>query len=153
MKSWDPFRDLLTIQDRMNKLFESVLTGPVPLESEVESVGVWRPVAEVLDTPDSLEISCEVPGLERDKIDLKIDGQVLVVQGERQRAAGTAEWTYHRLDRAYGRFLRRFELPAGLDYDRVKANLEDGVLRISLPKLPEARPRTIALDGKPGGQH
>ena len=147
VKSWDPFRDLLTIQDRMNKLFESVLTGPVPLDAEGESIGVWRPAAEVVETPDGLEITCDLAGLQREEVDVRIDGQILVVQGERVRTEGAGEeWTYHRLERPYGKFLRRFELPAGLDLDQVRAALEEGVLRVSLPKRPEARSRSIRVE-------
>ena len=147
VKSWDPFRDLLTIQDRMNKLFETVLTGPAPLEAEVDSVGIWRPAAEVVETQDTLEIDCDLAGLERDQVEVRIDGQVLVVQGERLRPVDAGEWNFHRLERPYGKFQRRFELPAGLDLDHVRASLEDGVLRVSLPKRPEARPRPIRVDG------
>lgn len=153
MKTWDPFRDLLTIQDRMNKLFESVLTGPVPIDEPGDPVGVWRPLAEVVDTPDSLEIECELAGLRREEVDLRVDGQFLVLQGERVQPVGSSEWTYHRLERSYGKFLRKFELPPGLDLDRVRAALEGGVLRISLPKRPEARSRTIPVDQTAEGDH
>lgn len=153
MKTWDPFRDLLTIQDRMNKLFESVLTGPVPVDEPGEVVGVWRPVAEVIDTPDTLEIECELAGLKREQIDLRLDGPFLVLQGERVQPEGTGDWNYHRLERAYGKFLRKFELPSGLDVDRIRAAFEGGVLRITLPKRPEARSRTIPVGLDEGGDN
>ena len=73
MKSWDPFRDLLTIQDRMNKLFETVLTGPVPTGQDGEGVHFWRPVSEVLETSDALLVECELAGLERDRIEIRVD--------------------------------------------------------------------------------
>lgn len=150
MKTWDPFRDLLTIQDRMNKLFETVLTGPAPMDPEAESVGVWRPVAEVVETADGLEIACELAGLRRDQIDVRVDGQYLVVQGERQRTEGSADWNFVRLERPFGRFVRKFELPPGLDLDQVRASLEQGVLHISLPKKPEARSRSIVVEQERG---
>lgn len=146
MKSWDPFRDLLTIQDRMNKLFESVLTGPVPFDSEGEGVNFWRPLSEVVDTPDSLHIEVDLAGLNREDIDLRIDDRTLVVQGERRRPEEQGEWTFHRLERAHGKFLRKFELPEGLELDQVKASLEGGVLTVTLPKKPEFRSRSIPLE-------
>ncbi len=153
MKTWDPFRDLLTIQDRMNKLFETVLTGPVPIDAEGEGVGVWRPVAEVVETPDTLEIECELAGLTREQIDLRVDGQLLVVQGERPRGTASSDWNFVRLERPYGKFLRKFELPQGLDLDHVRAALENGVLRITLPKRPEARSRTIIVEQDAGSDN
>ncbi|MDQ7007721.1 MAG: Hsp20/alpha crystallin family protein [Acidobacteriota bacterium] len=146
MKSWDPFRDLLTIQDRMNKLFETVLTGPVPLDSEGEGVSYWRPVAEVVETADSLEIECELAGLDRSDIQLRVEAQMLIVEGERPRREAEGEWTFHQLERPFGRFVRKFELPEGLDLDQVQAALEEGVLRVTLPKRPDARSREIELN-------
>ncbi len=134
MKSWDPFRDLLTIQDRMNKLFESVLTGPVAPDMAGEEIGYWRPTAEVVDTRDSLEICCELPGLDRDAVDVSVEGGILTIQGERARPDRSESWAFHRLERPYGRFLRRFELPDGLDGDAVAATMSGGVLTVSLPK-------------------
>lgn len=152
MKSWDPFHDLLTIQDRMNKLFETVLTGPAPVE-DLQEVGVWRPAAEVVETPMSLEIECEVAGVEREAIDIRVEGTTLIVEGERARPVEAQEWTWHRVERAYGKLARRFELPAGLELDQIDASLEEGILRISVPKCPESRPRRVPLAGLPPVDH
>lgn len=143
MKSWDPFRDLLTIQDRMNKLFESVLTGPVPVATDGENVSAWRPTSTVVDAGNALRIECELPGIGRSDIDVSVDGRNLVVQGERRRPEGSTDWTYHQIERPYGKFIRKFELPDGLDFEAVEANLENGVLTITLPKRPEARSRHV----------
>ncbi|MBP7147998.1 MAG: Hsp20/alpha crystallin family protein [Acidobacteria bacterium] len=144
MKSWDPFRDLLTIQDRMNKLFETVLTGPAT--DDAEGINYWRPVSEVVETAQALEIECELAGLDRSAIELRVDENVLVVQGERSRPEAGGDWTFHRLERPHGKFLRKFELIPGLDLDQVRASLEGGLLRVTLPKRPESRARTIPLD-------
>lgn len=146
MKSWDPFRDLLTIQDRMNKLFESVLTGPVPLDAEGEGISYWRPAAEVVETADSLEIECELAGLTREEIQLRVEPELLVVEGERRREEEGTGWAFHQLERPFGKFLRKFELPGGLDLDHVQAVLEGGVLRVTLLKFPEARSREVELN-------
>jgi len=135
MKSWDPFRDLLGIQDRMNKLFESVLTGPVPM-SDSGDASVWRPVSEVLETEETLEIECELAGLSLDDISLHVDDGILIVEGERRREREPSGWTFHQLERPFGKFLRRFELPEGLDLAGIQRELDDGVLRVSLPKSP-----------------
>ena len=150
MKSWDPFRDLLTIQDRMNKLFETLLVWPVSTEQDGEGVHFWRPVSEVRETPDALLIECELAGLERDQVEIRVDEQLLTIEGERARPEDQGEWTFHRLERPRGKFMRKFELPFGLDLDRVSAQLEAGVLRVVLPKRPEARTRAVPVARPPG---
>lgn len=150
MKSWDPFRDLLTIQDRMNKLFETVLTGPVPTGQDGEGVHFWRPVSEVFETAEALVVECEIAGLERDQIEIQVDEQLLTVQGERARPEDQEDWAFHRLERPRGKFVRKFELPLGLDLDRVSAQLDGGVLRVMLPKRPEARARAVPVARTPG---
>jgi HSP20 family protein len=134
VKSWDPFRDLLTIQDRLNKLFESVLSGPAVPGHNIDEIGVWRPVAEVVDGPGTLELVCELPGLDRDQVHVSLDGSVLTVEGERVRPAEAESWVFHRIERPFGKFLRRFELPDGIDAEHVDASMRDGLLRVTLPK-------------------
>ncbi|RMG44799.1 MAG: Hsp20/alpha crystallin family protein [Acidobacteria bacterium] len=132
MKSWDPFADLLTIQDRMNKLFEHLLSAPVSAEVADGDAGYWRPVAEVARGPEHVEISCELAGLSRDDVELHAEGNVLVVAGTRNRA-GDESWTYHQVERPHGHFLRKFELPEPVDLSSVETALEDGLLRIRIP--------------------
>ena len=153
MRSWDPFRDLLSIQDRMNKLFEAVLTGPVPFDTEGEGIGPWQPSAEVVATPDGLEISCDLPGLDRNQVDVRIEGDELVVDGERRRPSSPDERTWHLLERPFGRFQRRFELPAWTDPDSAEATLEAGVLRVRFARRPELRARTVPLEGGDASSH
>ena len=144
MKSWDPFHDLLTIQDRMNKLFETVLTGPAPL-ADAQSVAGWRPDAEVVESDDVLYIECELPGLERDEVELLVDENTLVVKGERRRPDHEAEGSWTLLERPFGAFCRRFELPSGLDVDKIGAELSGGVLHIHLPKALSEGARRVPL--------
>ena len=152
MKSWDPFRDLLSIQDRMNKLFEAVLTGPVPFDTEGEGIGPWQPTAEVVASAEGLEIACDLPGLERDQVEVRIEGNELVVAGERRRPAGTDDRTWHLLERPFGSFQRRFELPPWADPGTVEASLEEGVLRVRFARRAEFRARRIPV-GDEGPSH
>ncbi|NJN63767.1 MAG: Hsp20/alpha crystallin family protein [Acidobacteria bacterium] len=146
MRGWDPFHDLLTIQDRMNKLFETVLTGPAPL-GDLQEIGTWRPLSEVVETPFGIDIECEIAGVDRSAIDIRVDGHHLIIEGERTRPPEATGWTWHRVERAYGKLSRRFELPPGLDLDHVDAALDNGILHITVPKRPEARPRRIPVGG------
>jgi HSP20 family protein len=104
----------------------------------------------VIETPDALLVECELAGLERDRIEIRVDEQLLTVQGERARPEDQGDWTFHRLERPRGKFVRKFELPLGLDLDRVSAQLEGGVLRVVLPKRPEARARAVPVARPPG---
>ncbi|RMF75774.1 MAG: Hsp20/alpha crystallin family protein [Acidobacteria bacterium] len=133
MKSWDPFRDLVSIQDRMNKLFEALLTGPVPLDEQT-ALGQWQPPVEVIELPDRIEIRCDLAGMRRDQIDLNWDGTALTLSGERQRPDLAGDWTWHRVERSWGRFRRRFELPEGFAGDRATDRLESGVLTVVVPR-------------------
>jgi HSP20 family protein len=153
MKSWDPFRDLLAIQDRMNKLFESVLTGPVPLDAEREGISYWRPNARVVDQAESFQIECELPGIALEQIDLRIDPGLLTVQGERTRSEVGSSLRFHRLERPHGRFLRRFELPPSLEIDAVRATLENGVLTVTVPKRADAKARSIRVEAQAARDH
>jgi HSP20 family protein len=152
MKSWDPFHDLLSIQDRMNKLFEAVLTGPAPLGG-FDEIGSWRPAAEVIETPEGLEIHCELAGLDRDEVRVQVEGSMLVVSGERARRQEDEGLEWHRLERSYGKFQRKFELPRNLDLDAIEAELDRGVLEVRVPWRPEARARDIPLQQRTSEDH
>lgn len=133
---WDPLKDLAAIQTRMNKLFESALAR-THVDAE-GSVGAWTPVADVYETADRLVFSLELPGLTQSDIDLRIEAAELVVQGERTMEREQPGEQFHRVERAYGKFVRRFPLGAEVDRQRVEAVYRDGVLRITLPKKPDA---------------
>jgi len=130
---WDPLAELTKVQERMNRLFESALAKTdFDAEGGIDS---WVPVADVYEIPGSLVLSLELPGIPQSAIDLRVDGNDLVVEGERrmQRAAERGE-QFHRVERSYGKFIRRFALPPDVDRASVQANLRDGVLRISLAR-------------------
>ena len=142
MKSWDPFRDLVSIQDRMNKLFEALLTGPAPLD-EATALGSWQPPVEVIELPDRLEIRCDLAGLERRQVELHWSGSALTLSGERRRPDLAGEWTWHRVERSWGSFVRRFELPEGFLPEHAVDRLERGVLKIVVPRA-SGPVRTVA---------
>jgi len=131
MAESDPLNELLRVQKRMNELCESAMSRT---EFETHAgVDSWTPVADVYETADGLMVCLELPGLEQDKIDLRLDGEELVVEGGRQMEhAGRGE-RFHRVERSYGKFVRRFRLPPGVDRDAVRAGYSDGVLTVHLP--------------------
>ena len=139
----EPFKDLLAIQERMNRLFETALMEPRYGE-DPESVGSWSPSADVLETDEDLVICCELPGLKETDIDISIAEGVLSIRGERKMAPGDGE-RFHRVERSYGRFNRSFALPVGVRQDAISAAYRDGVLMIRLPKKSESAPRRIEV--------
>jgi len=142
----EPFKDLLAIQERMNRLFETALTEPRYGE-DPEAVGSWSPTADMLESEEDLLICCELPGLVEREIDISVVEGVLTIRGERKMTRGGEGERFHRIERSYGQFHRNFALPVGVRQDGISASYRDGVLTIRLPKKSESRPRRIEVTG------
>jgi HSP20 family protein len=131
------------VQKRMNQLFESALAR-TEFETQ-EGLDSWSPVCDAYQTRDALVLCLELPGLEQEQIELRLDGDELVVEGERQMSRHEASEQFHRVERAYGRFARRFRLPSGVDRDAVQASYRDGVLRVTLPRHDGEPPGSVRV--------
>lgn len=129
---WDPLRELAVVQSRMNKLFESALAR-TDFSAE-GGIGAWTPVADVQESSDTISFFLELPGVRQEDIDLHLEGDELLVQGERRMEREEAGEQYHRVERSYGKFARRFPVPSTVDRSSVAATFRDGVLRITLRK-------------------
>jgi HSP20 family protein len=132
----DPLRELLDLQERMNRLFEQTL-GRERFEEPALLAGSWVPLADVHETADTYVVEVELPGLARDAIEVQAQGGELLVRGER-RPAGARPDSFHRLERRHGRFSRVFRFEQPVDCARITAELREGVLRLEVPKT---RPR------------
>ena len=127
----DPLNELLTVQKRMNQLFESALAR-TDFDTQ-KGVDTWTPVCDVYEAAGSFTLCLELPGLEQERIDVRLDGDDLVVSGEREiDREGSAE-QFHRVECSYGKFSRRFRLPSTVARDAVEATYRNGLLRIALP--------------------
>ncbi len=140
----DPFRDVMGIQDRMNRLFEEILTRGRGREEGLEA-SAWMPAVDIYETEDDVVVKAELPGVKKDEVGVEVKGGVLTLRGERKHAKEVKEENYHRIERSYGTFLRSFTLPASVEEDKVSAKLTDGVLEIHLPKRAEAKPKQIKI--------
>ena len=138
---WDPFRDLVSLSDRLNR----ALAEPSGRFGADSSYGSWSPPVDIFERPDGLVIRAEIPGVQKDEIDVRIENNVLTLHGERRREEGLDESNAHRLERTYGSFTRSFSLPATVDSTRISAAYRDGVLEIVLPKADEAKPKRIQI--------
>jgi len=128
----DPLKDLVGIQERMNKLFESALAR-TNFDAE-GGVGAWTPVADVAEDATSIMFFLELPGLVQSDIDVRLEDDELVVRGERQMDRGAPGEQFHRVERSYGKFVRRFRLRSHIDPASVAAAYQNGVLVITLAK-------------------
>ena len=128
---WNPLSELQGVQKRMNQLFESALARS-DFEDQ-EGIGLWSPVCDAYEAGDELVICLELPGLQREQIDVRLDGDELVVEGSREMGREHEGEQFHRVERSYGRFSRRLRLPSTVDRSSVSAIFRNGVLRVVLP--------------------
>jgi HSP20 family protein len=137
-RRWDPLRDLLGLQERMNRLFEDSLAA-TRTEPGVPA-GAWNPPADVYETAEGFVVLMDLPGLSADDVEIHVDGERLVIHGERRPADTSRPESFHRVERSYGVFTRIFQLTAEVDPDRVTAQFRDGLLRLELPRQ---KPRAL----------
>jgi HSP20 family protein len=140
---WDPFREFVTLQDRMNRLLrENQPDG----REEALSTSTFAPPVDVYEDEHSVTLKIEVPGIDEKDIDVRIENNTLTVHGERKFDKEEKEENYRRVERQYGAFTRTFTLPSTVDAERVQAHYDKGVLKIELPKKAEAKPKQIKVN-------
>ena len=140
---WDPFRDMVTLREKMNRMFEDVFSGRS--ENKELTAGTWAPAVDIFETENELVMTAEIPGIEEKDVEIKIEDNTLSIRGERKFEKETKEENYHRLERSYGSFYRAFTLPSSVDPERIQAEQENGVLKISMPKRQELKPRKVRI--------
>jgi HSP20 family protein len=140
---WDPLKELAGVQKRMNTLFESAMAR-TNFETS-EGLGSWAPVCDVYETDGAMVFCLELPGLQQEQIELRIDGDELVVEGQRKMDNEQAGEQHHRVERTYGSFSRRFNLPSTVDRDSVEATYRDGVLEVVLAYGGQRKPQPVRV--------
>lgn len=143
---WDPFRDLMTIQDRMNRLFQDTLARSRGQE-EIEA-GQWSPAVDIFETPDRIVLRADLPGLEQKDIEVRVEESTLTLRGERRPSTDVRPEDFHRAERPHGPFLRWFALPPNVEQAGIRAVQRHGVLEVTLPKKQEARASSIRVEVK-----
>ena len=141
---WTPFRELTTMQERMNKLFEDVMKSPHRSDEGLSNPN-WAPAVDIYETDKEIVMKAELPEMQEKDIEIKVEDNILILSGERKMEREVKEENYHRIERAYGSFTRSFSLPDDADGDKVTANFKDGVLRVQVQKSEKARPRAIEV--------
>ncbi len=139
---WDPFRDVVTLQNRLNSLFRDFNEGgDSPL-----TTASFVPAVDIYEDPQKVVLKLEVPGIEEKDLDVRVENHTLTVKGERKFEKEEKEENFHRIERRYGSFYRAFTLPSTVDSENVQAIYNAGVLKLELKKKAEAQPKQIKVN-------
>jgi HSP20 family protein len=141
---WDPLRDLATMQNRLNR----IVREPYSPESPEEALTTtnFAPPVDIYEDEHSIVLKMEVPGIDEKDIDVRIESNTLTVHGERKIEKEEKEENFRRVERQYGSFTRSFTLPSSVDTGQVSAHYDKGILKISLAKKAEAKPKQIKVN-------
>ena len=143
---WEPFRDLLGLQERMNRIFDESYRGTRGAADEWALGGSWAPAVDINEHDGNIVLKAELPGVDPKVVDIRLENNTLTLRGERKLDSEVKEDNYHRVERSYGSFSRSFTLPTVVDQGNIKADYRDGVLKLTLPKREEAKPRQIQIN-------
>ena len=130
---WNPVRELLALQERMNRLIEQNLSR-TRAQAGFSDGGTWTPAVDLYESEKSIILKAELPEVDQDSIELRIRDNRITVRGDRQLKKPVSKKQFHRMERAYGPFSRTFSLPVSIDPDKVKADFKKGVLKVTMPK-------------------
>jgi HSP20 family protein len=144
IRRWDPFRDLMSIQNEMNRLFGRTYGGDLGESTR----GAWTPSLDVYETQEKFVIIMELPGVSPDNVDISVEDSTLMVRGERKFYSEQNEESFHRIERRFGEFNRSLTLPSTADAENIRASFDAGVLTIEVPKREEAKPKKITIKAK-----
>src|SRR6266852_690709 len=142
---YDPFRDLRALQDEVNRLFTGNMAR---FDDEGIARGSWSPSVDIYENKDQIVLEAELPGMSREDFDLSVENNVITLRGERHFEKKEDTDNYHRVERAYGSFLRSFTLPNTVTAEGANADYRNGVLRVTLPKREETKARRIEVSGE-----
>ncbi|HEY9153388.1 MAG TPA: Hsp20/alpha crystallin family protein [Anaerolineales bacterium] len=140
---WEPEREMMTLREAMDRLFDDAFTRPLTL------TGSWRgPALDMYQTDDDVVVKAALPGMKADDVQINITGDVLSIKGEMKEKNETKEKNYHIREQRWGTFERSVMLPTSVVSDKTKAEFEDGILTITLPKAEEVKPKIVTVKAK-----
>ena len=141
---WDPFREFSTVQDRLNRLFRESYGSEG--RDEALNTSAFAPAVDVYEDEHSVTLKVQVPGIDEKDIDIRIENNTLTLHGERKMEKEEKEENFRRVESSYGSFTRSFSLPTTVDAEKVTADYAKGILKITLPKKAEAKPKQIKVN-------
>jgi len=143
---WSPLANLMSLTDRLNRLFDEGLWSE--LEGETMPLAKWQPATDIYETKDSYKFNVELPGFKKDDVAVEVKDNVLIIKGEKKMDNEVKKENYHRIERFYGSFQRSFQLPQNIEPNKIKAKMDNGVLEITIPKSEKAKAKTIPVEVK-----
>ena len=139
---WEPFGETTSLQDQVNRLFSDVFER----QSEQSSLTAWAPSVDIYETELELVVKADLPEVDPPDLDIRVENNILTIRGERKFAKKVNEENYLRVERAYGSFARSFTLANTVNSEAIKADYQNGVLTLSIPKKEEAQPKQIKVN-------
>jgi HSP20 family protein len=140
---WEPVREMMTLREAMDRLFDDAFTRPISL-----SGGSVVPAIDLYQDDDEVVVKAALPGLKADDVQISITADVLTLRGEFKQQTEQKKTTYHIREQRFGAFERTVMLPMDVQSDKAKADFENGVLTVTLPKSETVKPRTITIKAK-----
>ena len=142
----DPWKDFGSLQERINRMFDDTIRTLYPTDGEELEKGIWAPAVDIYETNDSFVVSADLPGLNKDEIQIDLKDNTLTLKGEKKFEEKVSKDNYIRVERAYGSYVRSFTLPQNVDPEKIKAKYKEGVLEVTIPKKEDARPKQIKVE-------
>jgi HSP20 family protein len=142
LSRFQPFRGASALQDQINRLFNDVFEGP----SSESSLTTWAPAVDIFETEHELVVKADLPDVDAKDLDIRVENNVLTIRGERKFEKKVSEENYLRVERAYGAFARSFSLASTVNSENIKADYQNGVLTLTIPKREEAKPKQIKVN-------
>jgi HSP20 family protein len=147
---WEPARELNSLQNEMNRLFNTFFDTPLP--NGGATARRWLPPMDLAETDDEFVLKADLPGLAEKDVNIELEDNVLTISGERGSEHEERKEGVHRVERAYGTFSRSLSLPEGVDPEAIKASFDRGVLEVRIPKPEQRKPRKVEISVGSGEQ-
>ncbi len=142
---WEPVREIQTMQNEMNRLFNTFFDSPSPSNGGQSAARRWIPAMDVVETDDHFVLRADLPGMSETDVNLELEDNVLTISGERKAEHEQGGEGYYRVERAWGAFSRSLTLPEGVDADAIQASFNNGVLEVRIPKPEQQKPRKVQI--------
>jgi HSP20 family protein len=139
---WEPFRNFSTLQDQVNRLFETSFQG----KADTSELTTWAPTVDIYETENELVLKVDLPGIDEKDLDVRVENNMLTIRGERKFEEKVKEDNYLRIERSYGSFSRSFSLPTTVNTEAINAQYTNGVLTVELAKRAESKPKQVKVN-------
>src|SRR5438876_2186660 len=139
---WEPFRGVTSLQEQVNRLFNDAFER----QGEESSLTAWAPAVDIYENEHALVVNADLPDVDPQDLDIRVENNILTIGGERKFEKKVNEENYLRVERAYGSFARSFTLANTVNSEAIKADYQNGVLTLTIPKREEAKPKQIKVN-------